>query len=962
MDDVQMSLYRAVHGKGDARPLYAEPMYFGDITHPTHVLTTLLASIAVRLGGGDDYVKAGRALWRPDQGMGGGKSHALIGAWHLGTHAEQFATTDIGKAVHAQARQILGRDLPRHLNQPKVVVLPCDSMTPGAPVKDEDGPAKTLWERFLWRLVGPDYTVYERYAPHFNNKAQIEAAIRSLGRPVLILIDEVMNYLGNASDSDTTLAGQDMEFLRALTDVINDVPHCAALIVMISTEADPMAASDTARARRGDLNTLLERNGSRAPVTENTDFAAILRRRLFETPAAAEVTSATAADWVSVLSDTAWSKSVWSTIGGSWQQNFASQVGRCYPFHPHLIHHAEEEWASVAGFQRVRSTIKIFAATVHALQKRGQAGDWVPSLIGPGDLPLSDTAVREALLDSGLIADERTVSNYRSLAENEIVTLDEQRGSARLLDLGRKVVFWQGSNPRTAERAATFLFLTSIVGVRPGGRRGASVPEIKAATAVPDLNYTNAEADGVVAVVTDDTAGGLSALEYIPGQGNNKPARYYLSTRLTYRMLVNSLRKTITDHERDQCIAESAKELISSGPFKKKIYVDADLSRTATQVLATAGIDDARTTRLVVCDAAQFHLRNGAEAETLSALSVALGLTDDPSVPKQSWASSAVFVLANTQRRALARGAATQYLARARASDAPEVKGNAELKTTATRETAEAREELRKTIKRAFCHLVYLAQPDVSREMQQHTFDGDLSTGLDGGNVWKTLASREKTFDQGDFDATALLHNLRDGDYGRPLADIRDAYWNAPRLSLLYRGEDDLRDAIYAAVMSDSLRIVNASNETVTVTDRSTINLADTGLRLARPLPSQSTSAIGDADKGSGSNGNAGGQLGTGEQPSTAQTGGGTGGGGTPDTHLKPKDKLVKAAVSVALTDDIKIDAAASLFRLLYEAADANNLTYVAGSFNIIVKSGTEQAIVEALTTLGANPTVTDQG
>jgi hypothetical protein len=284
IDDVQMSLYRTVHGKGEAKPLYADPLYFGDITHPTRVLTTLLASIAIRLGGGDDYVKAGRALWRPDQGMGGGKSHALIAAWHLGAHAEQFAATDIGKAVHAQVKQILGRDLPLDLNQPKVVVLPCDSMTPGAAVKDEDGPARTLWERFLWRLIGPDYTVYQRYAPHFNNKAQIEAAIRSLGRPVLILVDEVMNYLGNASDADTTLAGQDVEFLRALTDVVNDVPHCAALVVMISTEADPMAASETAKARRADLNTLLERTLTSQPFSVADSSTLPPRRRLPQPP------------------------------------------------------------------------------------------------------------------------------------------------------------------------------------------------------------------------------------------------------------------------------------------------------------------------------------------------------------------------------------------------------------------------------------------------------------------------------------------------------------------------------------------------------------------------------------------------------------------------------------------------------------------------------------------------------
>ena len=41
-------------------------------------------------------------------------------------------------------------------------------------------------------------------------------------------------------------------------------------------------------------------------------------------------------------------------------------------------------------------------------------------------------------------------------------------------------------NPRAAERAATCLFLCSIVGSRGGGRQGASELEVKAATFVPD--------------------------------------------------------------------------------------------------------------------------------------------------------------------------------------------------------------------------------------------------------------------------------------------------------------------------------------------------------------------------------------------------------------------------------------------------------------------------------------------
>src|SRR5712691_3342877 len=237
IDDVQMSLFQAAHATGGQRPHYASADYFGEITHPTSQLVDLLAKIAVRLGGEADHTCA-PALTRLNQGMGGGKSHACIGAWHLAAHARELAATDIGRDVLTEASAVLGRDLPRDLNRPHVVVLSCDNMTPGAPVQDLDGPAQSLYERFLWRLVDKDYPRYEEYRPFFNNKSKIIEALASVGRPVLIIADEIMDYVGNGLDGVTKpeLVAQDMAFIRALLDAVNDVPNVAMLVVMISSE------------------------------------------------------------------------------------------------------------------------------------------------------------------------------------------------------------------------------------------------------------------------------------------------------------------------------------------------------------------------------------------------------------------------------------------------------------------------------------------------------------------------------------------------------------------------------------------------------------------------------------------------------------------------------------------------------------------------------------------------------
>jgi hypothetical protein len=58
IDDVQMSLFQAVYGSGSDRPPYRDANYYGEITHPTERPIDLLTEIAVRIGGGSDYLKA----------------------------------------------------------------------------------------------------------------------------------------------------------------------------------------------------------------------------------------------------------------------------------------------------------------------------------------------------------------------------------------------------------------------------------------------------------------------------------------------------------------------------------------------------------------------------------------------------------------------------------------------------------------------------------------------------------------------------------------------------------------------------------------------------------------------------------------------------------------------------------------------------------------------------------------
>lgn len=976
IEDVQMSLGAAVAPpEGVPTPPYADPTHYGQITHPTGRLTALLADIAVRLAGGPDgYTKAG-ALTRLNQGMGGGKSHAEIGAWHLAAHPHEFLATDIGQAVATAAADKFGKPLPDDLNSPLVVVLDLDNGTPGVRRDGVDGPyAKTLYEKFLWRLFAGNADLFTQYRPHWQDKATIKEALAAQGRPVLIVIDEIMDYIGNGltGAADPQLASQDMAFLRALLDSVNDVPYVAMLVAMIDPEKDRISLAADGKERQKDLHALLERNGRSATVNEDTDFTAILRRRLFTAPPGDALTAATAKAFDPVRKDHGWSK-VFAALNADWVSDWERAVARAYPFHPQLMHLAEQEWAKNAGYQNVRSTIRVFAATVYALRQRVASGGWAPLLIGPGDLPLGNNEVREALLGSGLISDISLEANYRSIIQGDITNLAESSdasGQARALDRTVAVKeHWGIANPHAHERAATMIAVASLM-PRGAGRRGAAEPEIKVASALPTITYSVGDADGVISRLTDiNSDASMASAEAIEGKGG-QPRRYYLNPETGAKVIYRQHRQSITNQDRDDLIASTVQAMTTSGPFSRTLFIDADRSLAsdeerrdlARDTLLNAGVDDARTNRLIVLDPSGFSLRNGMSEATLAAVQSAAGVGAQPATV--TWASSAVYAVVNTQRRRAAREAASDYLAWQRTYNSPELAANEAARGTARKSMDEAHDALKRNLRRAYQHILYLAQHslDSPRQIAELTLENDAETALNGTTVWKELAEKGKVFHAGQFTAKALLTNLASGDYGRPLSELRDAFYQSPRLPLLPRGDQDLKAAIFSAVSSGDLRLVGADGIEKVVDTAETINLSSQGLRLAKPIIHEPCEKCGRTDC-----------HGTCEPttpPTCAKCGKAECAGDCPcpecgkttcdGTCAKPPvthQMQVKFTVATAV-DESNQGQMTNLIESLFSGLLEGKVTFVAGTIQVVATSQQAQAIQEAAEAMGVTVSV----
>jgi hypothetical protein len=209
------------------------------------------------------------------------------------------------------------------------------------------------------------------------------------------------------------------------------------------------------------------------------------------------------------------------------------------------------------------------------------------------------------------------------------------------------------------------------------------------------------------------------------------------------------------------------------------------------------------------------------------------------------WASSAVFACINTQRRSQARGLATEFIARQRALDIDAVRADEDLLQEARDRAKEARDRFEKAVKSAFQHVIYLAEDgDGNRTDQTYRFDKEGQSALDGSVVWAALVEADKAYGEGEFDTKALLHQLRSTDWGRPLSEIRDAFWNAPRLPLLPGGDDELRRAIFHAVQAGEARLVDKDGVDRKAVTPAEINLSSSGIRLEKPAGTQQEAEV----------------------------------------------------------------------------------------------------------------------
>ena len=309
----------------------------------------------------------------------------------------------------------------------------------------------TFWGQIETQLTGSVANLNSSVAPGSNSISEL---FKINDKPVMILMDEVLNYLSRAagvSVESSTLADQTIAFMLSLTEAVASSPNVAFIVTLQESEVQPLAN------RFPLFNDLLNRMIRMVTPVEDEEIASIIRSRLFSKD---DFNHSEAKRVVREFAKYARSEDILPV--GTQESTYRERFLESYPFQPEVIDALYHRWGSFPEFQRTRGVLRLLSRVVHRACGKNRP------YITLADFDLNDNDIREELL-------EHIDKQYRSVLASDITG---HSAGAKTVDnaLGNT-----SGNLGLGTRTATAIFLYSFTG---GVERGAKLDDIKRSTAL----------------------------------------------------------------------------------------------------------------------------------------------------------------------------------------------------------------------------------------------------------------------------------------------------------------------------------------------------------------------------------------------------------------------------------------------------------------------------------------------
>ena len=457
---------------GDTRipVVYRQARDFFAVTHLTTGMRRMLEDVLNGLAGGH-----GDRVLQLRSPFGGGKSHTLAALYHAAQ--DRAALNTIPEAV----------SLP---NPSAVRVAVFDGEKFDVQGRQINGQhVQTMWGALAARLECYDLVAYHdshRIAPGGDVIANMLA-----GGPALLLMDEVLKYLERVlaeTVGDSTLGRQTQDFLQSLSVEVARTSN-AVLVYSLQASAGEAFGNEALLRMIDHLTSRVD--AKREPVATD-EILPVLRRRLLAESPEADAAQATAEAYAAEVTRMRAAHAVDDLTRRAAEDDrlaLRDRIAAAYPFHPALIDVMIERWASLPDFQRTRGALRFLAICLHVLKRDGRAS----TLLGPGDIPVDDADVTQALFtEVGQREQFKAVLQRDFLGPNARV----QR-----IDTGLAYEHPDLASVRPALRIATAILVYSFGGLSrpgdPGGEAmatGVTESELLAGVVGPDLDSLTAQA------------------------------------------------------------------------------------------------------------------------------------------------------------------------------------------------------------------------------------------------------------------------------------------------------------------------------------------------------------------------------------------------------------------------------------------------------------------------------------
>jgi len=455
-DEFAIALEQVV--AGTAPEDYRDPAQFFARTCFTRALREHASMVLRRLSGRTDNTSPVLTLITQ---FGGGKTHTLTTLYHLAKNGDAVAGHN---GVADLVREAGVGSVPKA----KVAVFVGNAWDP------QPG-RETPWIDIARQLAG-DKGV-EALGPAAQTTPpgtdSIARVFQAAGAPVLLLFDEVLNYLNRHRGSAESFYA----FIQNLTVATTGTTHGAAVISLPRSQVE-MTASDEDWQDR--ISKVVRRVAKDLIANDETEISEVVRRRLFQDLGSEKIRKIVAkayGDWC--FERRAQLPPEWTAVDSAATEAKAREFlerrfEACYPFHPATLSVFQRKWQALPQYQQTRGTLAMLAQWVSITAQDGYRKARTEPLITLGSAPLAEPGFRSVVL--GQLGESRLIAAIDTDIAGE-------QAHSRALDADTK-----GSLRKIHRRVGTAILFESSGGQTD---KVAHLPELRFALGEPELDTTS---------------------------------------------------------------------------------------------------------------------------------------------------------------------------------------------------------------------------------------------------------------------------------------------------------------------------------------------------------------------------------------------------------------------------------------------------------------------------------------